>query len=138
MATYQTTNCGSCGITWDSMGAVDSNIGPRKIKCRICNGINNTDMYLYRDANWFGKLYYWVTSLVYVIIFGGISLLVGIGGIIGKFEEAVGWFGYVIGFFGLAYSFYMFKGVYDIPKSIKQLEEIYDKNGGFLWSDEAY
>jgi hypothetical protein len=138
MATYQTTKCGSCGTAWDSMGAKDSNIGPTKIKCRSCNGINRTKMYLYRDANWFGKLYYWVTSLVYVIIFGGVSLLAGLGGLLGKFEEAVGWFGYVIGFFGLAYSFYMFKGAYDIPKSIKKLEEIFDENGGFLWSDEAY
>ena len=60
-----------------------------------------------------------------VIIFGGLSLLAGLGGLLGKFEEAVGWVGYVIGFFGLAYFLYMFKGAYDIPKSIKKLEEAY-------------
>ena len=32
----------------------------------------------------------------------------------------------------------MFKNVLDIPKSIKNLEKLYDKNGGFLWSDEQY
>ena len=136
MATYQTTKCGSCGTTWDSMGAVDSNIGPPKVKCRFCNGMNKTKMYLYRDANWFGRLYHWATSLVYAIIFGGILLMVGIGGLLGKFDA--GWIGYTIGFVALVVSFIMFKNVLDIPKSIKNLEKLYDKNGGFLWSDEQY
>lgn len=136
MGKYQTTKCGYCGINWAIMSAVDSNIGPPKVKCRNCDEINNTEMYLYRDANWFGKLYYWVSSLINVIIFGGISFVLGIGGLSGKFDS--GNLGYVVGLVALVFSLFKFKDVFEIPKSIKNLERIYDKNGGFLWSDEYY
>lgn len=136
MAKYQSSSCGHCGVNWQFMGSNDTNIGPPKVKCRSCNQINSTKMYLYRDANWFGKLYYWISLLFNTILFSGVALAVGIGGLMGKFESGI--IGYVVGVISLTISLFMFKNIMRIPKNIQVLEKLYDRNGGFLWSDQYY
>ena len=101
MASYQSTNCGSCGVSWQNMSAThDTNIGPPYIKCRHCNSVNKTEMYLYRDANWFGKLYYWFSISFSTLLFGVGSIIAGIGFIrsilvISIVRGFVTWFGFI-------------------------------------------
>ena len=135
MASYQSTNCGSCGASWQNMSAThDTNIGPPYIKCRHCNSVNKTEMYLYRDANWFGKLYYWFSISFSTLLFGVGSIIAGIGFI----RSDIGNIAIVVGVLLLGFGFYQIKKLFDSSKYFKILEKTFDNNGGFLWSDEAY
>ena len=135
MASYQSTNCGACGASWQNMSVEhDTNIGPPLIKCRQCNTLNKTKMYLYRDANWFGKLYYWVSTSFSTLLFGGGAIFGGIALV----RSDIGTIAIIIGVLITGFGLYLFKRLFDSPKYFKILEETFDNNGGFLWSDETY
>ena len=157
------SKCGHCGANWNISIGANSNIGPPVIKCKSCNGLNKTNMYLYRQANLFGKIWFWITQSL-----GGFYMIIPIGIIYAQFvttsETVYDRWGdvveikeippdpnaFLIGFALVlaAVIFYLFIPL-DSLKFIKELERRFDENGakayvtesskdydGFLWSDE--
>ena len=141
MAVYTSHQCGHCNVYWDilSQGA-DNPVGPPLVKCRKCNGMNKTSHKLYRDMSSFDKVSFWIKQASSNIFFGLMGLFVGVGfsyKAITDYDE-LGWIVFIaiIGGISLAYS--QFKNLYTTPNQIKNVEKLYDQNGGFLWSDEQY
>ena len=138
MGVYTSTSCGSCGANWDYMAAGRRNpVGPPYVKCRVCNTINKTSSKLYRDMGTFRRIFFWLDLGSANLIFG----LGGLGGAIGFAFFAPDVNIYlkiliVIAFGSLGVS--QLYNLFTTPKQIRYIEKTFDKNGGFLWSDEQY
>ena len=136
MAIYTTTSCGSCGAEWESMSVGKRNsVGPPLVKCKVCNTLNKTSHKLYRNMNTFNRILFWLGEGTYSFIFG----LGGLGGAIGMalFANDINIFlriiiPIILGALGCL----VLINLFNKPKQISEIEEIYDKNGGFMWSDD--
>ena len=133
MGIYTTTKCGHCNDLWEDMdwGAHPS-IGPPIIKCRKCGGLNKTKQVLYRDASLPTKISFWFGQGMNALLYGVGG--VGIGIAMLSSMDKNGW----IAFFPLGFGVFQLYELTQQTKGAKALEECFDNNGGFLWSDEAY
>lgn len=157
MGTYQTSRCGHCKKTWAFMQyGADSSCGPSVIKCIHCNSLNRTKMKLYRDMTSFDRFTFWLRRGFLKPIIGLIMLGIGMGIIYwqyltveenGQFPmanmlENNGWFGIIIiHVIAISFAWYGISHIKDTlltKKQIKEMEEIFDKNGGFFWSNQQY
>ena len=133
MAVYTTTSCGSCGAEWESMSVGKRNsVGPPLVKCKVCNTLNKTSHKLYRNMNTFNRILFWLGEGTYSFIFG-------LGGAVGMalFANDINIFlriiiPVILGALGCL----VLINLFNKPKQISEIEEIYDKNGGFMWSDD--
>lgn len=148
MGTYSSTSCGNCGQVWQNMeSGRNSSFGSPIIKCRACHSLNESESKLYRDMNLFEKGFFWSGQ----IFLNG--LIYGIGGIlmglhfIDRFdmlERLVQGFGFYSAFMVAVFFAFMGYGVSNIYglikllSTIKKIQALYDKNGGFLWSNEEF
>ena len=135
MGKYKTTKCGHCKHYWEILAPAGSAVvGPPIIKCRNCNGLNRTSRNLYRDVKVSQKIYFWAGTLISSIIFGIGGIAGGIGLISNK--DKSGTLGIIMGSFFLIFGVLNFYILYKTKDGLKVMEDDFDKNGGFLWSDE--
>ena len=140
MGVYTSTSCGSCGANWEFMSYGRRNqVGPPYVKCKVCNAVNKTSSKLYRDIGTFRRIYFWLDQGFSNLFFGigGFSMVYGFV----FYSEApdVGVFLKIfITLMGGGLGVFQFYNLFTTPKQIRNIEELYDKNGGFLWSDEQY
>ena len=137
MGVLKSTSCGSCGAKWQVLESVGNNmLGSPLVKCRVCKSLNKTSLKLYRDMNLFKKIIFWTDTIFTHSILGFAALFFGIG--VGFFAEV----SYMQKFIALIITIPLFifltKNLFYLPKAIKYFEETYDKNGGYLWSNEMY
>ena len=135
MSVYETIKCCYCNDRWKDMEMGRSSaIGPPFIKCRKCGGLNKTKRVLYRDASSWRKFRVLTNYGFQTFFYGGLGLVVTWQ----MFVRLDGWWK-LLGIAALAFSlqqwYYLFFGM---KKDIIKMEEIFDKNGGFVWSDQAY
>ena len=138
MGTYYTTKCGHCNVKWENfVSRRSSSFGPPNIKCRICGGMNVTAMDLYRDFNLFQKVFYWAGNIIQDLLFLFFGLILLVGGIwsINDSFSAVKLIPILIGLYFIVRVVMTF---FAYSKNRKYIEETYDSNGGFLWSDEQF
>lgn len=138
MGTYYTTKCGHCNVKWEHFSSRRrSSFGSPNIKCRSCGGMNATAMNLYRDFNLFQKLLYWVVNLIQDLLFLFFGLILFIGGIwsISDSFSGVKLFPILVGLYLIVRTV---MGLFAYSENRKYIEETYDSNGGFLWSDEQF
>lgn len=157
MGTYQTSKCGNCENTWSFMKyGGDSSCGPSVIKCVHCNGLNRTKMKLYRDFSLLNKLAFWLGRGLFKPIFGLFMMVSGLGILYWQYLtvednglspmshmlEINNWFGIIffhaiaIGVAWLGIS--KITDTFSTKKQIMAMEQLFDKNGGFFWSNEQY
>ena len=157
MGTYQTSKCGHCKKTWAFMEyGGDSSCGPPVIKCVHCNGLNRTKMKLYREMTFFNKLTFWLGRGLVKPIFG--LFMIGFGMAILYWQyltvedngqspmshmlEINNWFGIIffhaiaIGVAWLGIS--QIRDTLSTKKQVQIMEQIFDENGGFFWSNQQY
>jgi hypothetical protein len=134
MGTYSTTKCGHCNYAWEIMeyGSKGS-IGPPVIKCRNCLGMNKNPQVLYREADWYTKLVFWLRVSLNALVFGLGGIAAGIGFYL-NLDSNLKWFGVFPFLFGI---FIVFQTSQN-KKAINILEKTFDNNGGFVWSDESF
>ena len=150
MGTYRFSKCGNCGHFFETgEWGRDSAFGPPMIKCSLCDSLNKTNYTLFRDMSFFKKA---------SVIFGQFFrvLLFGIGGIF----FSIGWIwnfldlpgviqngvDSIVGFLLmlaipigiLIYAISEIRSFLNLFKTIKTYEKMYDKNKGFLWSNEWF
>ena len=157
MGTYKTSKCGHCKKTWAFMEyGGDSSCGPPIIKCVHCNSLNRTKMKLYRNMNLFSRITFWLGRGLFKSIFG--FFMIGFGLAIFYWQyltveengqtplaymlEINNWFGIII-FHAIALGvvwlgIFQIKEALSTKKQIKSMEELFDKNGGFFWSNQQY
>ena len=164
MSTYKTTRCGSCGTAWKFMerNPISIMLGPPKVKCRNCHSINSTDLTLPRDItpSQYQKLQRQVVAIYLRVI---ISAIIYAPVMVGSFylaldfvqDDKMVFLGKLL--FGLGFTSLGLYLLYNLWQTIifykevfaanliqtaldgnKWVEELYDKNSGFLWSDEWY
>jgi hypothetical protein len=157
MGTYQISKCGHCKKTWASMEYLaDSSCGPSIIKCVLCDSLNLTRMKLYRDMTFFKRFIFWLVRGIVKPIFGLFMLGLGIGFLYWQYLtideggqtpmshmfEINNWF--TIIFFNAIAIGLGWLGILNIRDSlsikmqINQMEKLFDKNGGYLWSNQEY
>ena len=138
MGVYTSISCGSCGANWEVWEyGRESKLGSPLVKCKVCQAINKTSSKLFRDMNFFQKIIFWINHIISTLFFATAGLVFGIG-VAFYAEDWEGWTKYIVLLISIIFALYQFKEIYIIPKAIKSLEQIFDKNGGFLWSDEQY
>ena len=133
MGVYTTTRCGYCNDKWEDMewGSHPS-IGPPFIKCRKCGGLNKTKQVLYRDASLGRKISFWFGQGLTALIYGVGAVGLGIGML--SSMESYRW----IAFFPIIFGMFQLYQLSQQKKDAKALEDSFDKNGGFVWSDEGF
>jgi len=137
MAVYTTTSCGSCGAKWEVMSVgTTSPVGPPLVKCKVCHVKNKTSCKLYRDMSGFERLLFWLGESIYCFVFGPI----GLGGAIGIafYADFNIFLRIIIAIILLGLGTLVFVNLFTKPQQIKDMEKLFDKNGGFLWSNEQY
>ena len=127
----RTTKCGKCRTVWEYMNPDRGSIvGAPFIKCRNCLTMHKTTMNTYKNLNLFGKIWFWFGTILQdgLYFFGGLFIIIGV-----LFYNAP------IGILIFAPIMYPpIKNITTLHKGIEALQEMVDKNGGFLWSDEQY
>lgn len=156
MGIYVTTKCGHCNKSWQLFQYGGNSLcGAPNVKCRHCNGMNLTKMDLYRNFNLSDKVSFFLTEILFGIGFACIGL--GIGGYFFNtffieqnfFDFSISkdpWYWILIGklfiiFISLGpllFSFKLFYNKLTVFRNIKKMEKIYDRQGGFLWSNQQY
>ena len=162
MSVYTTAKCGHCGEKWTSLNpnVPWGIIGPPIIKCGSCYKDNKTRHKLMRDLN---PIFKW--TILIVRSFTGILVSLGIlaasvalfiygwpyffdnftnGKMLGKggLNIILGVIFNVIGL--LLPLIFLYIGVNGIKNNVtyssdvKEVERVFDENGGFIWSHEAY
>ena len=135
---FTTVRCGGCNTAWtwgDTQG--DRSIcGPPIIKCRTCGTLNKTGRVLWREASTFTKARVYASSTFSVIFMGLGSAAIGLYGLFEGLEE----FWKIMAILPLWFSYVTIKDYIDVIKGNPQADNdaLYDKNGGFHWSDEQY
>lgn len=157
MGTYQTSKCGYCKVTWSFMEyGGDSSCGPPVIKCVHCKGLNRTKMKLYRDMSPFNRITFWIGRGLVKPIYGLFMIGFGVGLLYWQYIiveedgqtsmehmlEINNWIGIVffnaiaVGLMWLGIS--QIRDTFSIKKQIDQMENIFDENGGYFWSNQQY
>lgn len=156
MGIYVTTKCGSCGKTWQSFHYGGNSIcGAPYIKCYNCKNLNTTKMDLFRNFSFNDKVSFFFTEILFGSLFGLIGLIIGCYFFNTFFIEQNffnfslsndPWYWILIGklfvliiclgpiFFGLQIIYNKITTYFQINK----MEKTYDKQGGFLWSNQQY
>lgn len=133
MGVYTTTKCGYCNERWEHMeGGKTPKIGSPFIKCSTCNEINKTGRILYRDASVFQKIFFWLGQSHRFLIYGLIPLIFGT--YILFYESEFILFALIFLGSGVYYGYDFYK----TSRLLRELENLYDENGGYLWSYQAY
>ena len=115
MGNYTITRCGICSETWEAVSAPASTLfGAPNVKCKSCGIINKTRFTLYRDMSVGLKMFFLFGQFVFKFFLGVLGLLLIYPGI------------------------RILLDVFLTFKIIKSIQNTYDKNGGFLWSNEQY
>jgi len=148
MAVYTTAKCGHCGENWTKLNpnapnTVFGKIGPPVIRCVSCLKDNKTGYKLIRDLNLLEKLLYVKVKNIFGIILSLVFIAMGV--YIGKdvaydesLDDSTLYF-----FLAFACGFILF-GAMGIRNNISgesdldYTQELFDKNGGFVWSYEMY
>ena len=162
MGMYQTTKCGHCKAYWNFLSPyVDSMCGPPIIKCRKCGGLNNTGMKLYRDFTKGEKISFNIGRKIFGMLKAILFIIVGIGMFYGLLltehteygentgESNLGYMLSIDNYFGILlfagfpilmvyFGVNGIKGILDTEEDAKLMEELFDANGGFFWSDWQY
>ncbi len=146
MATYVSTKCGVCGSYWEyNEQGRHMSFGPPIVKCSFCGSLIKTKFKLFRDMNilekiWFlsgqvllrfalgiGASYgiYYIVKTQYIPMWNDINLA---GKII------TGLILLVIGLWGV---FTIFDTLFT-NTNIKDVENEFDKNGGYITSESWY
>ena len=137
MAVYTTTKCGSCGAKWEDESVRGlSSVGPPLVKCKACNINNKTSLKLYRDMNTFEGLFFWLGQGAYCFVFGQVVLGGAIG--IAFYADFNILLRIIISIILGGLGVLVFFNLFTKPQQIKDMEELFDKNGGFHWSNEPY
>lgn len=162
MSVYTTAKCGHCGVRWTTLNpnVAYGIFGPPVIRCAECLKDNETKHKLLRDVNpvlkwailifrsFFGvafslaiivgsgfMFYYW-----YPFLFENISKIGSLGK--GAGNAILGVIFNIIGFMiPVGVLILGIRGVQaniTYSKDVEDIEYLFDKNGGFLWSYEAY
>lgn len=130
---YIITKCGNCKESWQFLAPAGSAIvGSPIVKCKHCHALNKTSRQLYRDINLFERILFWGGTSLSAILYGLGGLAFGIGFV---FVTDIGAIGKVFGVLGFVFGGINLYALANTKKSLKQLEETFDKNGGFIWSD---
>lgn len=123
--------CGHCNVLWTSeVEESDSLCGPPHIKCRSCKKINNTNRVLYRDMDIGDKIWVFGGLFLAVLFYGIFPVVLGVFAII--WGKDAGVIAIAIGAFGIWW------GLFKQIDFFKKNDALYDKNGGFVWSNEEY
>ena len=139
-------NCKDCGNSCVVPIINDSSIGSPKIKCNVCGKIISTKFYLYSQANWFGRIYFWFSKIVSInnllfIILPVMYIIVLISMQLGLYEQdnpAETW-QYLLVLMIMIFSLYSrTRHLLSLKKQIDWLEKTYKKNGGFLMGNENF
>jgi hypothetical protein len=156
MGLYVTTKCGHCNETWQLFEyGGNSACGSPNVKCIYCNGVNKTKRNLYRNFNLKDKLSFFISEILFGFIFASIGFVIGFQFFNMFFLEQNffdysnskdAWYWIVIGKLFVAwlslapllFSFKLFYNKFTIFIQIKKMEKAYDKQGGFLWSNQQY
>ncbi len=156
MGVYITTRCGHCNISWQLYKyGENSECGAPNVKCSSCQGMNGTRMDLYRNFDFGDKVAFFVTDIIFPMGFGLIGL--GIGGYFfytsfiqqNFFDFSISndpWYWILIGklfilfiaFGPILFGLTIIYAKLNIYRQIKKMEKIYDKQGGFLWSNQQF
>ena len=157
MAVYRFSKCGNCGDRFENMAeGGDSAYGPPFIKCSSCNHLNKTKYTLWRDLSILKKISVMFGQIVRLIMYG-------IGGIVASIVIAYhtfikssngfdsnleymlsinNWFAIILFLLVILGLLYLakseIKGFFNLFKTFKYQENLYDKNKGFLWSYEWF
>ena len=134
----------------------DSSCGPPVIKCIHCNSLNRTKMKLYRDMTIFNKITFWLGYGVFKTIFGAFMIFFGMGTLyflyaifqdngltmMAHMLEINNWFGIIL-FHAIAagvtwVGILQIRETLSAKKHIKIIEDLFDKNGGYFWSNQQY
>jgi hypothetical protein len=139
MGTYTSSRCGHCGSTWQFMeSGRNSKFGSPIVKCVTCKGLNKTNSKLYRDMNLFSRVLFWFRQAVtWGLINGLLPLVGGVYGLV-KALEAESALGGIFATLFILFGSYNLYGLTKLMDKIKETEDLFDKNGGFLWSNEQH
>jgi hypothetical protein len=148
MAVYTTAKCGHCGENWTKLNpnapnTVFGKIGPPVIRCVSCLKDNKTGYKLIRDFNLLEKLLYVKVKNIFGIILSLVFIAMGVylGNDVAydeSLDDSTLYF-----FLAFACGFILF-GAMGIRNNISgesdldYTQELFDKNGGFVWSYEMY
>lgn len=156
MGVYVTIRCGHCNKPWQlhQYGA-NSVCGAPNVKCSFCKGMNGTKRDLYRNFDFGDKVSFFVTEVFFPICFGCIGL--GIGGYFFNsffiqqnfFDFNLSndpWYWILVGkifiiFISLGplhFGLHIIYNKLNIYRQINKMQKVYDKQGGFLWSDQQF
>ena len=126
--------CGHCNVLWTSeVEESDSLCGPPHIKCRACKKINNTNRVLYRELGLGDKIWVFGGLFLAVLFYGILPVALGICALV------LGWGGEELSIiFILGGGFGLWWGLFKQIDFLKKNDALYDKNGGFVWSNEEY
>lgn len=148
MAVYTTAKCGHCGENWTKLNpnapnTVFGKLGPPVIRCASCLKDNKTGYKLIRDLNPLEKLLYVKVKNIFGIILSLVFIAMGV--YLGNdvaYDESLDDFTL---YFFLAFACgFIFLGAMGIKNNISgesdldYTQELFDKNGGFVWSYEMY
>ena len=156
MGRYVTTRCGHCDKNWQLFRYGGNSVcGSSNVKCHYCSGMNVTKMNLFRNFNLNDKISFFITEILFAIGFASIGL--GMGSYFFNtffieqsfFNFSISkdpWYWILIGklfilFITLGPLLFGFNTIYNklsVFRQIKKMEKKYDKQGGFLWSNQQY
>jgi hypothetical protein len=146
MVVYTSAKCGHCGEIWTSLNpntpnTVFGKIGPPIIRCSHCFKDNITGYKLKRDLNYFEQLIFldFKKILAFILALGFIGAAFWIfNGVLSSNMEVIDFFGLFLGGYFLYIAFNGIKNNLTMKSDLDYLEEVFDKNGGFIWSYEIY
>ena len=149
---YTSAKCPHCGDRWalldpDGPNTLGGKIGPPVLKCGACLKDVETGYKFIRDLNIFEKLIYVYLKQIFAIILSMVFLYMAYFiTTIDAFRDLLfsgNFVGIVFG--GGVVVYFLYFAVMGIKNNInigdndtKAMEELYDANGGFLWSYEFY
>lgn len=144
--TVHIVNCKDCGNSCKTPIINGSAIGSPKIKCNVCGKIISTKFYLYSQANWFGRIYFWFSKILSIhnllfIVLPVIYIIVFILMQLGLYENpnpAETWQYLLVLILMIFMLFIRIRHLLSLKKQIDWLEKTYKKNGGFLLGNENF
>jgi len=151
MVVYTTAKCGHCGVNWTALSpkapnTVFGKLGPPVIRCASCLKDNKTGYKLIRDLNPLEKILYVKVKNIFGIILSLVFIAMGVYlGYDIVYDESIKDEGNFLMIFLSAFACgFIFFGAMGIRNNISGVsdldytQELFDKNGGFVWSYEMY
>ena len=148
MAVYTTAKCGHCGDNWTKLNpnapnTVFGKLGPPVIRCASCLKDNKTGYKLTRDLNQLEKLLYVKVKNIFGIILSLVFIAIGVytGNVVAYDESIKDPPSYFYLAFACGFIFFGAMGIRNNISGESDLDytqELFDKNGGFVWSYEMY